>query len=96
MYGTIMRARVKPGRRDEYMKLMREMVPSAEQLAQTRISVAGLKAGTSIRVLFEDRTITAADGHFEDDFRGQDLYQRYGGAGGYGDTPVSLHVYELP
>jgi hypothetical protein len=72
------------------------IAPPAEKLAHTRISVAGLKAGTSIRVLFEDRTITAADGHFEDDFRGQDLYQRYGGAGGYGDTPVSLHVYELP
>jgi quinol monooxygenase YgiN len=30
MYGTIMRARVKPGRREEYERAMREMVPSAE------------------------------------------------------------------
>lgn len=30
MYGTIMRAKVKPGRRAEYEKVMREMVPSAE------------------------------------------------------------------
>jgi quinol monooxygenase YgiN len=30
MYGTIMRARIKPGRREEYERAMREMVPSAE------------------------------------------------------------------
>ncbi len=30
MYGTIMRAKVKPGRRAEYEKVMREMVPSPE------------------------------------------------------------------
>ena len=30
MYGTIMRAKVKAGRRAEYEKLMRQMVPSAE------------------------------------------------------------------
>jgi len=39
MYGTIMRARVKPGRRDEYMKLMREMVPSAEDYGKGLHSV---------------------------------------------------------
>jgi len=34
MYGTIMRARVKPGRRAEYEKLMKEMVPSADAYGQ--------------------------------------------------------------
>jgi len=34
MYGTIMRARVKPERRAEYEKLMRDMVPSAEGYGQ--------------------------------------------------------------
>jgi hypothetical protein len=47
-------------------------------------------------VLFEDRQIEAEEGYFEDDFRGQDLYQRYGGHDGYGDTPVALHIYEVP
>jgi hypothetical protein len=69
---------------------------SAEQLARTRIDVSGLRAGTPVRVLFEDRTLTAGAGHFVDDFRGRDLYQRYGGGAGYGDTPVALHIYEIP
>lgn len=30
MYGTIMRAKIKPGRRAEYERAMREMVPSPE------------------------------------------------------------------
>ncbi|MGA8634833.1 MAG: antibiotic biosynthesis monooxygenase [Candidatus Dormiibacterota bacterium] len=34
MYGTIMRAKIKPGRRAEYEKVMREMVPSAEAYGQ--------------------------------------------------------------
>jgi hypothetical protein len=69
-----------------------------DTLARTRIHVNGLVAGTRVRVLFEDREIVAADGHFEDDFRGEDLYQRFGGGYGvgYGDGPVALHVYELP
>jgi len=68
-----------------------------EELAKVRIKVAGLKAGTKVRVLFEDRELTAADGSFIDDFRGQDLYQRFGGGygRGYGDGPVALHLYEL-
>jgi len=66
-----------------------------EQLARTSIRVAGLKAGTKVRVLFEDRELTAGDGHFVDDFRGQDLYQRLGGLG-YGSEPVALHLYEIP
>jgi hypothetical protein len=70
----------------------------AEKLAAVKVHVAGLKAGTKVRVLFEDRTVTAADGYFVDDFRGQDLYQRYGGGWGtgYGDAPVALHAYEVP
>ena len=58
-----------------------------------------MKAETKIKVLFEDRALISADGHFTDDFRGQDLYQRFGGGlpgGGYGNTPVSLHIYEIP
>lgn len=72
------------------------LAPAA--LARTRITVAGLKAGTKVRVAFEDREIVAEDGGFTDDFRGQDLYERHGGGpyGGYGDTPVALHVYEVP
>lgn len=68
-----------------------------ERLARTKISVAGLRAGTRVRALFEDRELRAADGHFVDDFRGQDLYQRFGGGPthGYGDAPVALHVYEI-
>ena len=68
------------------------------QLAQAKISVPGLKAGTKVRVLFEDRELKAEAGSFTDDFRGADLYQRYGGGStvGYGDTPVALHVYEVP
>ena len=32
-----------------------------------------------------------------DDFRGCDLYQRFGGGPttGYGDTPVAVHIYEI-
>jgi hypothetical protein len=67
-----------------------------EELRRARIEVAGLKAGTKVRVLFEDRELTAGDGFFDDDFRGQDLYQRFGGYGiGYGDEPVALHAYEV-
>ena len=67
-----------------------------QALAQTTVKVPGLKAGTKIRVLFEDREIVAKDGFFVDDFRGQDLYQRYGGTTGYGHAPVALHAYEIP
>ncbi len=68
-----------------------------EALAKTKIVVPGLKTGTKVRVLFEDRELTAKDGYFIDDFRGQDLYQRYGGGYGvgYGNGPVALHQYEI-
>lgn len=46
MYGTIMRAKVKQGRRAEYEKLMREIVPSADDYGN------GLH---SIEVAWEDK-----------------------------------------
>lgn len=69
----------------------------ADELAATRISVAGLTNGAQVRVVFEDRTINAANGHFFDDFRGRDVYQRFGGdfGLGYGAAPVDLHIYEI-
>jgi len=51
-----------------------------DQLARTKISVGGLRAGSRVRVLFEDRALTASDGYFVDDFRGRDLYQRFAGS----------------
>jgi hypothetical protein len=70
--------------------------PDPATLEKTKVIVAGLKKGTKVRVLFEDREIVAADGFFVDDFRGVDLYQRYGSErSGYGNAPVALHVYEL-
>jgi len=68
-----------------------------DRLARTKISVDGLRAGARVRALFEDRELTAANGYFVDDFRGRDLYQRFGGGPtlGYGDAPVALHIYEV-
>lgn len=68
----------------------------AKSLTQVKIHVDGLKAGTRVKVLFEDRDIVSKAGYFEDDFRGKDLYQRYGGTTGYGSAPVALHLYEIP
>jgi hypothetical protein len=71
--------------------------PGPERLAKARVFVDGMKQGTKVRVVFEDREITAdQDGSFSDDLRGQDLYQRFGGSVGYGDTPIALRVYEVP
>ncbi len=74
------------------------MAPLPANLAVTRIEVAGLQAGARIKVLFEDREIVAGPGYFVDDFRGQDLYQRFGGGPGvgYGNEPVAFHIYEIP
>ena len=70
--------------------------PSPDNLPKTKLSVAGLKKGSVIKVLFENRTIVAEDGFFVDDFSGVDLYQRYGGERlGYGNAPVALHIYEI-
>ena len=43
-------------------------------LPNVRINVPGLKEGTPVKVLFEDRTIVAEDGGFVDDFVGTDTY----------------------
>lgn len=67
-----------------------------QALARVRVKVPGLRGGAKVRVLFEDREIAAESGSFVDDFRGEDLYQRYGGAEGYGEAPVAVHVYEVP
>lgn len=67
------------------------------ELADVKIQVVGLRKNAKVRVLFEDRELNSGDGHFTDDFRGADLYQRYGGGYGvgYGSGPVALHVYEI-
>jgi hypothetical protein len=65
-------------------------------LEKAKIRVAGLKAGTRVRVLFEDRDVVAEEGFFSDDFHGKDLYQRHGGINGYGPEPVALHLYAVP
>jgi hypothetical protein len=69
----------------------------ADALKNVKVRVPGLLKGSKVRVLFEDRELRADDGFFVDDFRGQDLYQRYGGGfgTGYGDAPVALHLYEI-
>ena len=43
-------------------------------LPQVKINVPGLRAGTQIKALFEQRTIIAEDGYFIDDFVGTDTY----------------------
>jgi hypothetical protein len=71
--------------------------PLPANLARSKIEVVGLRAGTKIKVLFEDRDIVAGPGYFVDDLRGQDLYQRFGGGPGvgYGNEPVALRIYEI-
>jgi hypothetical protein len=85
------------GREGETVVWGNSLAIAPERLARVRVGVPGLKPGTRIRVLFEDRERIAEDGAFLDDFRGQDLYQRYGGeATGYGREPVAVHAYEIP
>ena len=79
----------------EWVLMGESLVPPQAKLARTKTTVAGLKAGARVRVLFEDRELEAGEGFFVDDFRGRDLYQRFGGASGYGSQPVALHVYEI-
>ena len=43
-------------------------------LKQVRVRVPGLKKGTKVRALFEDRVIVADEGGFVDDFEGVDTY----------------------
>lgn len=45
-----------------------------ERLASVRIDVPGLKKGAKVKVLFENRTVTADDGGFADTFSGTDTY----------------------
>jgi hypothetical protein len=63
-------------------------------LARVRFQVEGLRAGTKVKVCFEERDITAGDGFFEDDLSGEPGYQnlwvglygdRLGETGYYGD-----------
>lgn len=53
-------------------------------LASVRISVPGLKLGSKVKALFEDREIVSQDGFFTDSFEGTDTYQ-YEGSGPEGD-----------
>lgn len=50
------------------------------ELASVKIQVPGLKKGSKIKVLFEDRSITADDGLFQDNFDGIDTYAYEGDA----------------
>lgn len=50
------------------------------ELANVKIQVPGLKQGAKVKVLFEDRTITADDGGFQDNFEGIDTYGYEGDA----------------
>jgi hypothetical protein len=48
-------------------------------LGKVRVNVPGLKKGTKVRVLFEDREIVADEGGFLDNFEGVDTYGREAG-----------------
>jgi hypothetical protein len=48
-------------------------------LKAVRVNVPGLKKGTRVRVLFEDREIVTDDGGFTDNFEGTDTYGREAG-----------------
>src|SRR5262249_31272366 len=48
-------------------------------LGKVRIDVPGLKKGTRVKVLFEDRTLTADEGGFFDNFEGTDSYGQEAG-----------------
>jgi len=65
-----------------------------QALKRVRFRVEGLKAGTRVKVCFEERDIIAADGYFEDDLSGEPGYRnlwvglygdRIGETGYYGD-----------
>jgi hypothetical protein len=65
-----------------------------EALKRVRFQVQGLRAGTKVKVCFEERDITAGDGFFDDDLSGEPGYQnlwvglygdRLGETGYYGD-----------
>ena len=56
---------------EETVMLGDDVALPPERLESVRIQVKGLKKGTRVRVLFEDREITAEEGFFQDDFRGR-------------------------
>jgi hypothetical protein len=55
-----------------------------DQLAKVRFNVDGLKAGTKVKVCFEERDIVSQDGYFEDDLSGEPGYRNMW-VGLYGD-----------
>ncbi|MBI4024612.1 MAG: hypothetical protein HY360_06495 [Verrucomicrobia bacterium] len=55
-----------------------------DKLKSVRFNVAGLKAGTKVKVMFDERDIAAKDGYFEDDLSGKPGYQNLW-VGIYGD-----------
>jgi hypothetical protein len=57
---------------------------SPGKLAKVCFTVPGLKAGTKVKVVFDERVITAGDGYFEDDLTGEPGYQNLW-EGIYGD-----------
>jgi hypothetical protein len=67
-------------------------------LKRVRFEVKGLKAGTKVKVCFEEREIVARDGYFEDDLSGEAGYRnlwvglygdKIGETGYYGDGVFS-------
>jgi hypothetical protein len=55
-----------------------------DQLRKVRFNVPGLKKGTKIQVVFDEREIVAEDGYFEDDLSGAPGYENLW-VGIYGD-----------
>lgn len=79
MYGTIMRARLKPGRRAEYERMFQEMVPAHAEESRGLVSAElAVEAGDPDRVVeiihFRDRESyvrNAADPRTDADYRRQ-------------------------
>jgi len=68
------------GREESY--IAKEEIDRCQSRDETmRITLPGLAAGKQIRVLFEDRVLTAQEGYFEDEFDRDDY---------------AYHVYEVP
>ena len=66
-------------------------------LKKVRVNVPGLKPGSKVAALFENREITAEDGGFTDDFEGTDTYgHEAGGVAGDMFGYVKDDTRELP
>jgi hypothetical protein len=63
-----------------------------EKLKSVRFTVPGLKAGTKIKVIFEERELVAGDGFFEDDLTGEPGYRNLW-VGIYGDKVGETGYY---